>query len=85
MAENANEVRAEVPVLEKKLAAALAEAAKRRDEFFRAELARVKAQQDLVALQIVMARQRALLKRRPKPDEAKAPTHPTPPDEEAIP
>jgi hypothetical protein len=44
-----------------------------RDKLLQAELARVKAQQDLIALQIVMARQQALLKRRPVPSEAKAP------------
>ena len=63
-----------------------AESQSLRDKLLQAELARVKAQQDLIGLQIVMARQQALLKRRPVPSEAKAPaTAPTPnPREEAT-
>jgi len=72
-----------------KLAAALkeatAESEKLRDQLLQAELARVKAQQDLIALQIVMARQQALLKRRPKTEEARATTPPPPSNEETLP
>ena len=53
-----------------------------RNQVLEAELARVRAQQDLVALQIVMARQKALLKPRPKPVQAKAPRRPGSPAEE---
>ncbi|MFP4055834.1 MAG: hypothetical protein ACLF0G_03075 [Candidatus Brocadiia bacterium] len=55
-----------------------------RDKLLQAELDRVKAQQDLVALQIVMARQRALIRRKGG-DQAKAPTPQTPVAQETSP
>ena len=63
---------AEAAKLASLLKQANAENQKLRDKVLQAELARVKAEQDLIALQIVMARQQALLKRRPGP-QAKAP------------
>ena len=64
---------AEAAKLTKLLGDANAQNQKLRDRILQAELARVKAEQDLIALQIVVARQQALLKRRPTTDEAKAP------------
>jgi len=64
---------AEATKLAKLLAEANAQNQKLRDKLLQAELARVKAEQDLIALQIVVARQQALLKRRPATNEAKAP------------
>jgi len=83
--EQANKGASEAEKLAKMLKDATAENEKFRDQVLQAELARVKAQQDLVALQIVMARQQALLKRRAKPDEAKAPILPPASDQEATP
>ena len=64
---------AEAAKLAKLLKDANAQNQKLRDQLLQAELARVKAEQDLIALQIVVARQQALLKRRPATNQAKAP------------
>ena len=56
-----------------------------REQALQAALARVKAQQDLVALQIAVARRRALLRRPTGPTEAKAPPPPQQPSQEARP
>ena len=82
-AEQAEKAAAQIAELGKKLDEALAGNGKLRDQALQAELARVKAQQDLVALQIVVARQKALVKRRPRPTEARAPLRPDAPAEEA--
>lgn len=64
---------AEAAKLSKLLGDANADNQKLRDQLLHAQLARVKAEQDLIALQIVVARQQALLKRRPPANEATAP------------
>lgn len=84
-AQQAEESAAKLARLTQQLEAARAEAETLRDQALQAELARVKAQQDLVALQIVMARQKALLRGRPRPSEAKAPPPPDTPSQEARP
>ncbi|MFW6162212.1 MAG: hypothetical protein ACODAJ_05540 [Planctomycetota bacterium] len=84
-AQKAEEAAAKVAKLTEQLQAARAETEQFRDRALQAELARVKAQQDLVALQIVMARQKALLRGRSKPTEAKAPQPPDTPGQEARP
>jgi len=55
------------------------------DQLIKADLARVKAQQDLVALQIHLARQRALTKLRARQSQAQAPATSQPPSQEASP
>jgi len=75
-ASDAERLAAQALELRKKLTGAQAANDTLRNQVLEAELARVKAQQDLVALQIVMARQKALLKPRSKPSQAKAPRRP---------
>ena len=81
-ATQADSVTDQVADLQKKLDEATATNDKLREQALQADLARVKAQQDLVLLQITMARQKALLKHRATPSEAKAPSPPDAPSEE---
>jgi DNA repair exonuclease SbcCD ATPase subunit len=76
--EPARKAAADAQDLALKLKEALAEIDKLRDQLLQAELARVKAEQDLVALQIQAARQQANVRRRPAPADPKAPTPPQP-------
>lgn len=73
---DAERLAAQATDLRKKLGDAQAANDELRNQVLEAELARVKAQQDLVAFQIVMARQKALLKPRSKPSQASAPRRP---------
>jgi len=61
-----------------KLKQATAEIDRLHDQFLQSELARVKAEQDLVAFQIQVARQQTNAKRRPASPDPKAPTPPQP-------
>ena len=69
---------AEADALSESIQQLTAEAEKLRDQALKAELAHVKARQDLIALQIVLARQQALAKRIHRPVEASAPPLPPP-------